>query len=70
MKTKVFLRNRETGLCYAGATGWIRHQDGAHDFGVVEDAVEFARNRRFLGVEVVLHYEDPVCDLVLPISEN
>ena len=63
---KVFLRNRETGQFYSGSNGWSGNSSEAHDFAKVEGAAEFARTQKLVGVEVVLRYDDPVCDLVLP----
>ena len=68
MKMKVFLRNRETGQYYTGSIGWSGSNSVAHDFDAVEDAIQFARTERLVGMEVVLHFdEDPLCDLILPL---
>jgi hypothetical protein len=70
MESKVFLRNRDTGQYYAGANGWSASLSAAHDFDTVEAAVQFARTQRLAGMEVVLHYDNPVCDLVLPLRQE
>jgi hypothetical protein len=67
MTAKVFLRNRETGHYYTGATGWSGNSSVAHDFDAVESATQFAKTERLAGVEVVLRYDDPGCDLILPL---
>ena len=70
MEFGVFLRNTGTGQYYASPGRWVGDSPHAHDFCVVEDAFEFARTRKFVGVEVVLRYEDPACDLVLPLRQD
>jgi hypothetical protein len=69
MNPRVLLRNRETGQYYAGPSGWIKNCDATHCFDNVEDAVQSGRTQKLAGVEVVLRYEDPACDLVLPLRE-
>ena len=64
---QVFLRKSETGLWYAGPERWVGGCSGAHDFGTVEEAIGFWRGLGVDGAEVVLHYDDPECDLVLPL---
>ena len=70
MKTKVFLRNRQTGQCYVGPNGRGWNGASAHDFGTVENAVELARTQKLTDMEVVLHYDDPARDLVLPVRQR
>ncbi len=70
MRTKVFLRNRQTGQCYVGPNGLGWNGASAHDFGTVENAVELARTQKFTDMEVVLHYDAPARDLVLPVRHR
>ena len=70
MKAQAFLRNRQTGQYYAGSNGWRANSSEAHDFETVESAVELARTQRLANMEVVLHYDDPTCDLVLPLKQE
>jgi hypothetical protein len=70
MKAKVFWRNRQTGQYYAGSNGWSENISVAHDFETVESAVELARTERLVGMEVVLRYDDPACDLILPLRQR
>jgi hypothetical protein len=67
VKAKVFLRNRATGQYYTGSTGLSGNSSVAHDFGAVESATQFAKTERLAGMEVVLRYDDPGCDLILPL---
>jgi hypothetical protein len=70
MKAQAFLRNRETGQYYTASKGRSGNGSKAHDFKTVESAIEWARTQRFGDVEVVLHYDDPACDLVLPLKQE
>ena len=70
MDSKVFLRNREKGQYYAGSTGWSRNSSAAHDFSSVESASKFANSQKLADMEVVLHYDDPICELVLPVRQK
>jgi hypothetical protein len=69
MIAKVLLRNRQTGQYYSGPSEWVGDGIGAHDFGTVENAAHLARTHKLNGMEVVLRYDDPVCDLDLPVRE-
>ena len=69
-KTKVFLRNRETGQYYAGSNLWSGNSSVAHDFETVDSAAHLARTQRLAGLEVVLRDHDPACDLVLPFGQG
>jgi hypothetical protein len=64
---KVFLRHRETNHYYAGSIGWSGNTSVAHDFETVESAIQLSRAQNLADMEVVLRYEDPACDLVLPL---
>lgn len=70
MNFKVFLRNRETGQYYAASNGWSGNTSVAHEFDSVESAIELARTQRLADMEVVLKYDDPACDLVLPLRQE
>ena len=70
LKTKVFLRHRETGQYYAGSNGWNGSSSVAHDFETVESAAQLARNRGLAGIEVVVRDDDPASDLVLPFTQE
>ena len=69
MKARAFLRNRETGQYYTASNGWSGNSSDAHDFETVESAIDLARTQRIADMEVVLHYDDPICDLVLPLKQ-
>jgi hypothetical protein len=67
---KVYLRNRQTGEYYAGPNGWSGNSSVAHEFETVERAVACTRTQNLAGMEVVLRYDYPVCDLVLPVRQE
>jgi hypothetical protein len=69
MSARILLRNRETGEYYAGGAGWVGDRAAALTFERVETAFELAQNQKLADLEVVLKYEDPDCDLVLPVRQ-
>lgn len=70
MNMRVLLRDGRTGQYYAGLQGWVENSIAAADFDKVEDATHFSRNQNLAAMEVVLHYEQPPCDLVLPVRQD
>jgi hypothetical protein len=64
---KVLLRNHETHLYCGENGGWTANSKQARDFGEMEQAIQFQTAERLSGMEVILSYNDPVCDLVLPL---
>ena len=64
----VILRNCLSGFCYAGETSWVNDRDRALDLGTVEDAVEAGRRVGFGAMEVVVTYDDPLCEMVFPLK--
>lgn len=63
------LRKRETGLWYAGPDRWVTRASEAREFTSVEEGVSFGREiGSGVGLEVVLRYDAPECDLVLPVN--
>ena len=67
LKMKVLLRSRQTGCYYAGPNEWSAKSSVAHDFEEVQSAIRFVRTQKLSGMEAVLSYDDPACDLVLPL---
>ena len=67
---RVLLRNSSNGQWYAEPDRWVGECSGAREFGTVEEAVGFWRGLGVDGMEVVLRYDDPHCDLVLPLREK
>jgi hypothetical protein len=66
----VFLRNTQTGWFYQEPSKWTPEQDGAQDLGQVTRAVELIFSARLENVEILLSYDDPRYDLVLPVPPS
>ena len=64
----VLLRNSRIGLYYAGRKHWVGNPDTAADLQTIEHATELSRDENFEQMEIVVGYEDPLCELVLPLS--
>jgi len=64
---KVLLRKQKTSLYYAGVNQWTPDPRYARDFEEVDQAIRFHREESVAEVDVVLRYDDPACDLVLPL---
>ena len=64
---KVFLRNTQTGWYYQGPSQWTPEQGAALDLRQVTRAVERIFEARLENVEILLCYDDPRYDLVLPV---
>jgi hypothetical protein len=65
---RVVLRNARIGLYYAGRKYWVGHPDAAVDLKSIERAAELSREENFEQMEIVVDYEDPECELVLPLG--
>ena len=64
---RVILRNRKTGLFYASYDQWVPDPAQALDFDEIEHAGQLAFEMGHTELEVVLSYDDPVCQLALPV---
>ena len=67
---KVLLRKTNNSHYYVGNNQWTADSRYARDFEEVENAIQCHRDDQLMGVEVVLSYDDPLCDLVLPIRSS
>ncbi|HOX56604.1 MAG TPA: hypothetical protein P5205_08010 [Candidatus Paceibacterota bacterium] len=67
---KVFVRNTQTGWYYQGPSQWTPEQGSAQDMGQVARAVEQIFETRLENVEILLCYDDPRYDLVLPVPPS
>ncbi len=65
---RVLLRNSNIGLYYAGRKHWVGKPDLAADLQTIERAAELSRQESFDQMEVLVEYDDPGCELVLPLS--
>ncbi len=64
---KVLLRNTKTGQYYQEPTKWTPEPGAAADLQGLSRAVALAFERQMEDVEILLCYEDPRYDLVLPV---
>jgi len=67
---KVFLRNTQTGWYYQGPSKWTSQQEEAEDLAQVARAVERIFEAHLENVEILLCYDDPRYDLVLPVPPS
>lgn len=67
-KKDVLLREKRSGRYYAGHTGWVRNKTEALDFERIELAEAVATAERLQGVEIVLMYDRPNCELTVPVA--
>jgi hypothetical protein len=67
---KVFLRNTQTGWYYQGPAQWTPEQGEAFDLRQVARAVERIFEAHIENVEILLCYDDPRYDLVLPVPPS
>ena len=67
---RVVLRHAEIGLYYAGRKHWVGDQGAALDLQSIERATELSREESFGAMEIVVWYDDPTCELVLPIGRK
>jgi hypothetical protein len=67
---KVFLRSTQTGWFYQGPSQWTPEQGAALDLRQVTRAVECIFETRLENVEILLCYDDPRYDLVLPVPPS
>jgi hypothetical protein len=65
----ILVRSRKTRLYYAGPNRWVSEPDSAVDFQLIQNAARACRCEKLAGVELVLRYEHPVCELRVPLEE-
>ncbi|HQL78946.1 MAG TPA: hypothetical protein PLU91_12160 [Verrucomicrobiota bacterium] len=67
---KVFVRNTQSGWFYQGPSQWTPRQEMALDLGQVARAVERIFEAHLDNVEILLSYDEPRYDLVLPVPAS
>ena len=65
---KTILRDSLTGLYYGGNQDWCAEVSGAMDFDSIRTAAWVAQEQKLETVNVVLRYEEPACELALPLG--
>ncbi len=67
---RVYLRNVETSLFYAGANRWASEPSLALGFGAIGEAVRAAEVQDLAHMEIVLRYDEPAREMALPIRQE
>jgi hypothetical protein len=67
---KVFLRSTKTGKYYQGPSQWTPEQEAALNLQQIAQAVELIFATHLENVEILLSYDDPRYDLVLPVPPS
>ena len=67
---KVLLRHAGIGLYYAGHKHWVGNASAALDLETIERATEVSRDESFEEMEIHVTYDEPDCELVLPIRRK
>jgi hypothetical protein len=65
---RTILRDSLTGLYYSGNQTWCVEVSGAVDFDSFQTAASVALEEKLKTVNVVLRYEEPACELALPLG--
>jgi hypothetical protein len=67
---KVFIRNTQTGWYFQEPSKWTPDQGAACNLGQVARAVERIFEAHLESVEILLSYDEPRYDLVLPVPPS
>jgi len=64
---KVFLRNTQTGLFYAGPDQWTDEHSQAVEFEGPSFALDRVSQSKLEAVEIIIHFEESAFDIPLKI---
>jgi hypothetical protein len=64
----IILRDSLNGQYYSISQTWCAEVSEAMVFASVQEAALMANEKNLASVQVVMHYEDPRCDLALPLD--
>ena len=67
---RVILRHAGIGLYYAGHKHWVGNGGSALDLETIERATELSRDESFEEMDIVVTYDDPSGELVLPLRRK
>ena len=67
---RVVLRHARMGLYYAGRKHWVSDPDSATDLGTTDRATELSRDEAFEEMDIVVTYDDPARELVVPLRRK
>jgi hypothetical protein len=65
---RILLRSIQTGSYFQSAANWTDDADVAFDFEQIEQAEKAALETGLGQAEVVLSYDNPPCELRLPVG--
>jgi hypothetical protein len=65
---RVLLRNCRAVLYYAGRKHWVGKPEAAADLMTIERATELSADEDFDQMEILVDYDDPACEMVLPLK--
>lgn len=65
---KIILKDSRTGLYYSRDRQWSPEVSGAMEFGSNEAAAALALKDKLETANVVMRYEEPACELTLPLA--
>ncbi len=68
LTVKIILKDSRTGLYYGGDRHWSADVTGAMEFSSSEAAAALALKEKLETAEVVMRYENPACELTLPLA--
>ena len=67
---RVLLHSTKTKLFFVAIKQWTADPKQARDFDEVHDAIRFNREEQMTDMEVVLSYDDPGSNVVLPLRNS
>jgi hypothetical protein len=67
---RVLLKGQKSKLYYVGSMEWNADANQVRDFVEVEPAIRFAQEKDMPDMQIVLSYDDPFCNLALPIRNT
>ena len=67
---KVFIRDTQTGWYFQEPSKWTPDQAAAFDHGQIAKAVERIFAAHLENVEILLSYDEPRYDLILPVPPS
>jgi hypothetical protein len=67
---KVLLRHTHTAMYYARPDNWVLEASQGHNFATADDAIQHSRDQGLREVEVVLRYDHPPSEMILPVPKT
>ena len=67
---QVLLRDSVTGLYYTGQNFRTLDAAFAYDFRQIDRAAEFAIQEKLSAMQIILNYQEPPCQITLPVDPD